>query len=151
MQIVRKAHHPPNKTSALTRFFAQPIVAIQNAVPPSLIPIAMATLIFFQNLGISVTVVLSNTVFTQTLISKIPLYAPSVSPAAVLAAGSGAYAVRHVLPEGSEGELGGLLRAYSDSLRNVFYFLVGLAVLATGLGGGLGWRDVRKKKGTGKV
>ena len=107
----------------------------------------MATLIFFQNFSISVAVVIANTLFTQSLISKIPLYAPSLSPAAVLAAGSGAYAVRHILPEGREGELGGLLRAYSESLRNVFYFLVGLAVVATGLGGGLGWRDVRRKKG----
>jgi hypothetical protein len=105
----------------------------------------MATLIFFQNFSISVAVVISNTIFTQTLVSKVPLYAPSVAPEAVLKAGSGAYAVRHVLPAGHEGELGGLLRAYSESLRNVFYFLVGLAVLATVLGGGLGWRDVRKK------
>lgn len=68
----------------------------------------------------------------------------------MLAAGSGAYAVRHVLPEGREGELGGLLRAYSESLGNVFYFLVGLGALATALACGLGWRDVRKEKGTGK-
>ena len=110
----------------------------------------MATLIFFQNFSISIAVVIGNTIFTQTLISTIPRYAPSVTPEAVLAAGSGAYAVRHVLPQGSEGELGGLLRAYSESLRNVFYLLVGLSVVATFLGAGVGWRDVRKKKEGGK-
>ncbi|OSS47660.1 hypothetical protein B5807_07198 [Epicoccum nigrum] len=125
-----------------------PIVAVQNAVPAALIPIAMATLIFAQNLGIAVAVVASNAIFTQTLVAKVPLYAPSVSPAAVLAAGSGARAVRAVLPPGPAGQrqLPGLLRAYSESLRNVFFFVAGLSVLAVGLGAGMGWRDVRRKK-----
>jgi hypothetical protein len=69
---------------------------------------------------------------------------PTVSPAAVLDAGSGASAVRALVPL---GELDGVLRAYSDSLRNVFYFLVGIACLAVLASLGMGWKDIRNQHG----
>lgn len=106
----------------------------------------MAVLIFFQNFSTSVAGVVSNTIFAQTLTKSIPEYAPSVSPAEALKAGSGASAVRGVVPAGHEDELEGLLRAYSVSLRNVFYLLVALAVLATVVSFRMGWKDVRKKQ-----
>lgn len=105
----------------------------------------MAVLIFFQNFSTSVAGVISNTVFAQTLTTTIPKYAPSISPAEALGAGSGADAVRFIVHAGHEDELDGLLKAYSESLRNIFYFLVGLAVLATVVSFGMGWKDVRKK------
>lgn len=125
---------------------SQPIVAVQNAVASAEIPVAMATLIFFQNFSTSIAGVVSNTIFAQTLTAEVPKHAPHISPAAALAAGSGASAVRDVVPTGHEDELDGLLRAYAYSLRNVFYFLAGLAVLATAVSLGLGWKDVRKKE-----
>lgn len=100
-------------------------------------------LIFFQNLGASVTVVIANTIFAQTLTSTIPRYAPSVSPGATLSAGSGASAVRSLVA-GHEDELNGVLKAYSESIGNVFYFLVGLSGLALVTSLGMGWKDVRK-------
>ncbi len=106
----------------------------------------MAVLIFFQNFSTSIAGVVNNTIFTQTLFANIPKYAPSVSLSVALEAGSGAGAVRDILPTGYESELEGLLRAYSDSLRNVFYFPVGLAALATAVSFGMGWRDVREKQ-----
>lgn len=113
---------------------------------PGQIPVAMAVLIFFQNFSVSVAGVVSNTIFAQTLTAAIPKYAPSVSPAEALKAGSGASAVRDMVPAEHTDELNGLLRAYSESLGNVFYFLVGLAVLATLVSFGMGWKDVRKQK-----
>lgn len=111
----------------------------------------MAILIFFQNFSTSVASVISNTIVAQTLIAAIPKYAPSVSPSAALKAGSAASAIRKIVPAGHEDELEGVLTAYSESLRNVFYFLVGLAVLATMVSLGMGWKDVRKREmGTGK-
>ncbi|KAK0642638.1 Efflux pump mlcE [Lasiodiplodia hormozganensis] len=121
-------------------------VAIQTAIPTSTIPIGMACVIFFQNFGTSVAVVISNTIFTQALTSTIPRYAPSVSPHAALSAGSSAEAVRMLVPAGRPDELNGILRAYSESLRNVFYFLVGLAACATAFSLGMGWKNVGKKK-----
>jgi hypothetical protein len=111
----------------------------------------MAVLIFFQNFSTSVAGVLSNTVFAQTLTRSIPRYAPSVSPAEALRSGSGASAVRDIVPAGHEEELEGLLTAYSISLRNVFYFLTGLALLATVASFGMGWKDVRKKEDPAKA
>lgn len=124
--------------------FEQPIVAIQNAVKPADVPVSIALVIFTQNLGTSISVVLSNTIFTETLTSRITTYAPSVSSQAALEAGSGAGAVR-ALVRGHEEELDGVLRAYSESFRNVFYFLVGAALCALVVSTGMGWKDVRKK------
>lgn len=116
---------------------------MQNAVSPSEMPVALALLIFFQNLGISIAIVISNTIFGQTLTSSITRYAPSVPPQAALDAGSGAAAVRALVPVGQEEQLAGVLRAYSESLRNVFYFLVGTAILSIIVSFGMGWKDIR--------
>jgi hypothetical protein len=108
-------------------------------------------LFFFQNLGGAISIVIANTIFAQTLTSSVPRYAPSVSSQAALDAGSGAGAVRALVSVGHEDELDGILRAYSDSLRNVFYFLTGLACLAAIVSLGMGWKDVRNKGDTKKI
>ncbi|KAF1832996.1 efflux pump protein [Decorospora gaudefroyi] len=126
-----------------------PLIAVQNAVAPPQIPIAMAVLVFIQNFGVSIGITISNAVFAQTLIKAVRRYAPSISPQAVLDAGSIAGAVRD-LAIGHEGELDGILRAYSEGLSNVFYLLVGFSCAAVVLSLGMGWVDVRKKKETGK-
>ena len=118
---------------------------MQNAVSSAEYPVAIACLIFFQSLGASITIIIANTIFSQTLTSAIPRYAPSISPSAASHAGAGAGAVRALVPAGHEGELSGLLRAYSESLRNVFYFLVGAACLATILSLGMGWKGKDRK------
>lgn len=105
----------------------------------------MSFLVFFQNLGTSIGVVLSTVAFTQTLAKVTPIYAPSVSSQAALDAGSGARAVRDLV-KGHEDELNGVLRAYSESLRNVFLMLVGFSCLAVVLSIGMGWLDVRTKE-----
>jgi len=105
----------------------------------------MAFLVFLQNFGVSIGIVLSNTAFAQTLSKVTPRYAPSVSAQAALDAGSGAGAVRDLV-KGHEDELEGVLRAYSEGLRNVFYFLVGMSCVAVIMSFGMGWVDVRKKK-----
>ena len=102
-------------------------------------------MVFCQNLGTSITIVIGNVIFAQTLTSAIPKYAPSISPHAALAAGSGAGAVRGLV-HGNQEALAGVLRAYSESLRNVFYFLVGISSLAMLASTGMGWKDVRRKK-----
>ena len=102
-------------------------------------------LIFFQNLGNSVVIVIVNTIFAQSLTTFMPRYAPSVSTEATLNAGSSASGVRN-LAAGHEDELNGVLHAYSDSLRNIFYFLVGMSGLAVLASLGMGWKDIRNKK-----
>lgn len=126
------------------------LIAVQNATPPAQLPVAMAFLIFLQNFGTAIGVVLSNTIFAQTLTKVIRQYAPSVSPQEALDAGSGAGAVRHLV-RGHEEELYGLLLAFSESLRNIFYFLVGLSCAALVASTGMGWVDVRTKPGEKKA
>lgn len=116
---------------------------MQNAVLPAQYPVALASLVFFQNLSTSVAVVIANTIFAQTLRSAATRYAPTISPQAALDAGSSASAVRALVPP---GQLDGVLRAYSQSLRNVFYFLVGIACLASLASLGMGWKDIRNKR-----
>jgi uncharacterized membrane protein YbhN (UPF0104 family) len=113
-------------------------------VLPQQMAVGMAMLIFFQNFGASISIVISNTIFAQSLTKLIPHYAPSVSPQAALDAGSGADAVRK-LTAGHEGELNGVLLAYSHSVSRIFYFLVALSCIAVVASFGMGWVDVRKK------
>lgn len=110
----------------------------------------MAFLVFLQNFGTSIGIVLSNTIFSQTLTSTIPKYAPSVNPQAALGAGSDPTAVRHLV-DGHPYELNGVLMAYSQSLRNIFYFLIGISSVAVFICLGMGWVDVRNKKETKKM
>jgi hypothetical protein len=105
----------------------------------------MAILVFLQNFGVSIGITISNAVFAQTLVKAIARHAPSTSPQAALDAGSGAGAVRDLVI-GHEEDLDGVLLAYSESLRNVFYILVGFSCAAVFLSLGMGWVDVRKKE-----
>jgi hypothetical protein len=114
-------------------------------VQPSQVPVGMAFLIFLQKLGSTVGAVIANTILAQTLTKKIPQYAPSVTPQAALEAGSDPVAIRHLV-EGHENELNGVLLAYTEGLRNIFYFLVGMSAISFFMSFGMGWVDVRKKK-----
>jgi hypothetical protein len=121
------------------------MIATQSALPPSLVPVSLAFLIFVQNLGGSIILIIANTIFTQSLLSKLARYAPSITPQDALEAGGSAEAVRNLLPVGHSDEFGGVLRAYTESLGNVWYLLVGMAVGAFVFAWGTGWVDVRKK------
>lgn len=122
------------------------MIATQSALPASLIPSSLALLIFIQNLSASIVIIIGNTIFTQSLLSKLARYAPSISPQEALKAGGSVDAVRQLVPSGKETELNGILRAYSESLGNVWYLLVGFAVGGFLFAWGTGWRDVRKEE-----
>lgn len=105
----------------------------------------MAFLIFLQNFGATIGAVIANTILAQTLTDKITRYAPSVTPQAALEAGSDPVAIRHLV-DGHGNELNGVLLAYTEGLRNIFYFLVGMSAVSFFMSFGMGWVDVRKKK-----
>ncbi|KAH8196984.1 hypothetical protein TruAng_008843 [Truncatella angustata] len=120
------------------------VISVQHAVTPAQNPVAIAFLVFVQNLLAAIFNIVGNTIFTQTLSREISVLAPSVSPEAALAAGGSAEAVRVLLPPGSP-ELEGLLLAYSKSVSAVFYLLVAVAVVCFAAAWGMGWVDIRKK------
>ncbi|KAF2259733.1 efflux pump protein [Lojkania enalia] len=127
-----------------------PMIAVQTLLPATQIPISLALLIFSNNLFGAIAVVICTTIFTQSLASNLEKYAPSVPVQAALDAGGSPDAIRALVPEGSE-ELGSVLTAVSESVNNVFYYLVGLSCLAFAFSWGLGWGNVRKKEGEAKV
>jgi hypothetical protein len=120
-------------------------VAIQNALRPDQIPVSLAFLLFVQSFAGAISIVIATTIFTQSLVSGLSKYAPSVTPEMALAAGGGAQAVRELVADGS-AELGGVLKAYSNSVDHVFYLLTGFAVLTFGFSWGMGWKAIENKK-----
>ncbi|KAK7910990.1 MFS multidrug transporter [Apiospora marii] len=119
------------------------IIAIQNALPASQIPIGMSALIFFQNFSAAAFTVAAATVFTSSLASEMAARAPSVPPEAVAAAGASGSGVQALAPPGA------VLRAYADSLDRVFYLVAACAVVTFGAAWGVGWKDTRQKEKTG--
>ncbi|KAL2062790.1 hypothetical protein VTL71DRAFT_5862 [Oculimacula yallundae] len=120
---------------------AMSFIAMQATIPAASISIAMGMLLFFANLGGAIWLAVSQIIFTSSLRTTIPHYAPNLDAQAVIAAG--ASSVRRV----AEGEdLKGLLMAYSVSVGRIMYLGVGLAGAAFLCGWWMGWRDVRVKK-----
>ncbi|OTA95222.1 hypothetical protein M434DRAFT_69748 [Hypoxylon sp. CO27-5] len=119
-----------------------PFLAVQNSLPKDLIPAAMSTLVFLQNFGAAVMVILSQTILTNSLIALVPRDAPGVDPQVVIDAGTTASALEKAV---GSANLPGVLWAYSQSLQRVWYFAAGIAVLSFLAGWCLGWENIRKK------
>ncbi|KAI0134357.1 major facilitator superfamily-domain-containing protein [Xylariales sp. AK1849] len=123
-----------------------PITAVQRALGSELVATSMSLLIFCQNLAGSISVVIATTIFTQSLLKDLPVLAPSASPEAAITSGTGAEAVRGLLPAGSP-ELDGLLRAYSYAFDKTFYVVAGFAVASIGFALFMGGKDAHEKTG----
>jgi hypothetical protein len=92
----------------------------------------------------SVFIVIASTIFTQSLHADIPVYAPSISPDAAIAAGAGGAAVRE-LARGHAAELAGLLLSFANAFDRIMYLCAGVAAVGFVITFGTGWKDVRKK------
>jgi hypothetical protein len=95
---------------------------------------------FSQTFGGAIFLSFADTIFTNSLKSELPQYAPSVNPEVVIAAG--ATAIRNVV---AKNELAGVLVAYGKSVDRVFYLTAGAAVGCFCFAWGMGWKDIRKK------
>lgn len=119
----------------------QPILAIQNDVPPAQNSVGMALVIFFQTFGGSLFLTFAQTIFDQRLVDDLREYAPTVDPQTVVKAG--ATAIRQVVtPE----QLGGVLEAYNKAVNDNFYLAAGASAATFCLAWGIGWRKISKKK-----
>ncbi|KAI0905323.1 MFS general substrate transporter [Ustulina deusta] len=121
------------------------VVAVQNSLPPKQIAVGTAFLVFCSTFTASAFIVVANTIFTQSLVSEIQRLVPSVDPAAALAAGGSAQAVRGLVSVGSP-ELKALLKAYANAFDSVCYFMLSLAAISAIASLGMGWVDIRKKE-----
>jgi hypothetical protein len=122
--------------------FQAPFLAIQHAVKPNQISVAVGLLSFGQNAGGAVLLTIANSVFDNSLKSQLRGHAPGVDPEAVIA--TGATAFRTVVPIAS---VPGVILAYANSVDHVFYLAAGLSVSCFFCTFGLGWKDIRVKKG----
>ncbi|KIW30991.1 uncharacterized protein PV07_02676 [Cladophialophora immunda] len=118
-----------------------PITAIQNLLPPKEVSIATSQVFFWQYLGGSVFLAVSETIFTNSLRSSLRTYAPGINPETVIDVG--AAAVRSSVPR---GQLEGVLRAYNHAIVSTFYLAVGASSAAFLTSFGMGFQRLPKKE-----
>ncbi|KAH8810877.1 putative MFS multidrug transporter [Xylogone sp. PMI_703] len=118
-----------------------PIIAIQNSLPPAQGSLAMALLMFSQSFVGALFLSFSETIFTNSLKSLIPQYAPSVDSQTVINDGASGFRM-HI----NSTDLPHVLLAYAKSVDRVFYLTAGAGVACFVFSWGIGWKDIRKKK-----
>ncbi|KAJ5874387.1 Major facilitator superfamily domain general substrate transporter [Penicillium soppii] len=122
---------------------AAPYIAIQSLVASEQIPLAMAIIIFWQNIGAATSLIAANAIFSNSLRSELQKRAAqiNVSPDAILNAG-----VRSIRDLVSGSELNAVLAAYAKSIDKVMYLGIAVSVAVLVFSPGLGWKDIRKVK-----
>lgn len=120
-----------------------PLIAIQNSIPPTMVPISMALVAFSQTFGGSVFLTIGETILSNSLVTNLAKYAPDVDAAAIVAAG--ASGVKQVVGNNPK-QLEETLTAYAKSINNIFYFVVGASGLMFCVSWLMGWKDIRKKE-----
>jgi hypothetical protein len=106
----------------------------------------MALLMFSQAFAGALFLSFSAVIFTNSLKTLVPKYAPSVNPQTVINAGATGF---QSLIKGAD--LAGVLVAYAKSVDRVFYFTAGAAAGAFIFGWFMGFKDIRKKNQVSKA
>jgi hypothetical protein len=100
--------------------------------------------IFFQSLGTAILLAVSDNLFEGGLESELPKHALLTDASAVIAAGATQF--RSVV---REGDLPGVLVAYSLAIARVFYLAAGVTALAVFTSLFLEWIDIRHRQRPG--
>ncbi|OAA50707.1 Major facilitator superfamily domain, general substrate transporter [Cordyceps fumosorosea ARSEF 2679] len=119
-----------------------PFIAIQNSVSRRLISVSISILTFTQTLGGAVFLSIAQTVFTTSLRTTIPRYAPDIPAQEIIQAG--ATGVWKTVQDPTD--LQNVLIAYNESIRRNYYIAIGCSGICFFLAFGLGWKDIRAKK-----
>jgi len=119
----------------------QPLVAVQNHLPPALNSVGMSAIIFGQNFGAALFLSFAQTTLSAGLLDALPKFAPEVNFQTVINAGATGF--RAVVPK---DQVGGVILAYNQSVNHVFYLATGAAVGAFVFSWGTGWKSVKKAK-----
>ncbi|OQE41178.1 hypothetical protein PENCOP_c005G08329 [Penicillium coprophilum] len=120
-----------------------PYIAIQNLVPPPQIPIAMAIIIFCQNMGGAVFLIAANSIFTNGLRKELQknISEIGINPDVLLS--TGLSSIRSLV---SGDKLTAALKCYTTAINHVMYLGIGVSLATFAFGWGLGWVDIRKVK-----
>ncbi|KAK6226521.1 MFS multidrug transporter [Colletotrichum tabaci] len=117
------------------------IVAIQTAIPPTQVAVALTVLVFFQGLAVAVLISIGNTVFDSTVVGQIAALAPDENPRAIIAAGATAYRSKV-----SAEDLPNVVKAWATGFQRTMYIATGLSAGMFLFSWGLGFYSVKKKE-----
>ncbi|KAL9052160.1 MAG: hypothetical protein Q9162_005555 [Coniocarpon cinnabarinum] len=119
----------------------QPLIAVQAVLPLPDVPVGTATIMFCQTLGGALFISVGQNVFSNQLLNNLIKDLPDYNPAAVLAVG--ATTLKSAIPA---QYLQQVLRAYNDTLTQVFYVSVALGALSIFGAALMEWKSVKGKK-----
>ncbi|CAG7938445.1 unnamed protein product [Penicillium nalgiovense] len=122
---------------------AAPYIAIQNLVPTEQIPLAIAIIIFWQNIGASTSLIAANAIFSNTLRHELQKRATRIGHAPEVIVAAGVRSIRDLV---SGSQLTAVLAAYAKSIDSVMYLGIAVSVAVLVFSPGLGWKDIRKVK-----
>ncbi|KAE8849753.1 hypothetical protein PTNB85_00169 [Pyrenophora teres f. teres] len=121
--------------------FPMPMIALQNSLPPARIPTAISTFVFCQNLGGALFTMIAQTVFANSLKTKLSEDAPTIDAGAIIRAGS--TKMRTLV---TSEQLPQLLEAYSSSIRRTFILGTATSIVSLLVSCFMGWKDIRHKR-----
>ena len=123
----------------------QPLIAVQAVLPMKDVPIGTAIIMFTQTLGGALFISVGQNVFANQLVQNTIKQAPSLSPLAVLSAGA---TTLKEIPEIKRAPelLPLVVKAYNDTLDQVFYVSVATAALSFIGAVLIEWKSVKGKK-----
>ncbi len=117
-----------------------PIIAAQGVVGPADLSSVTAMTLFCQTIGGAFFVSAGEVAFTNTLLRKLPITAPSVDPKIVASVG-----VTQIRATFDANVVPGIIQAYMDGLKVAYAIAiasVGISVLMAGLSK---WRNLKGK------
>jgi uncharacterized membrane protein YidH (DUF202 family) len=121
-----------------------PIIAAQATVSPADLSSVTAMILFAQTIGGAFFVSAGEAAFTNTLIGRLPITAPSVDPSSVVSVG-----VTLIRATFAKDIVPGVVQAYMDGLKVDYAVAIassGIAVLVSGLSR---WRNLKVKVNAG--
>ena len=118
-----------------------PFIAVQVVLSKKDMPTGNAVAIFFNTLGGALSISIAQNIFSNTLVKKIPIYAPTVDPAKVVAAGA-----THVRDVVTKAQLPGVLLAYNKAVTSSFALAIATSGVAFLLSFLFEWKSVKGKK-----
>lgn len=120
--------------------FQVPIIAGQAVVAPADLSSATAMILFAQTIGGAFFVSASQSAFANQLVKRLPITAPTVSPAKVLVVG-----ITEIRATFSAEEVTGIVRAYMDGLSVSFALAIATVGMAALAGFGSKWTNLKGK------
>lgn len=109
---------------------------------------ALAIIIFWQNIGASVSLIAANAIFSNSLRQELTKRVSEIGMSPEKIVGAGIRSIRQLV---SGAQLDAVLEAYAKSIDKVMYLGIAVSIAVIFFSPGLGWRDIRKAKPTAIV